>query len=496
MNCALCDYETNVSVDFNAHITSLKHIEKKTINESIVDDKIENKEPSIVGIIIDKYKCSECGSIFKHRCNLNRHKRTICSKKNKNNTIDPSVNDEIEKLKEELKKKDDELKKKDDIIKKKDDAEKERLLKELNEQKEEAKLKEKQHKKELNQLNETIKKLNENQIKTLNTTVTNAGNLAVQSIKNNGKSLNLLKYLTQHYPEAPQLKSIPEDRYIELAEGKYCTPYTLIYYYRNNLLHQYLGDFIVNIIKKQDPSQNPVWIKDLTRNSYYIKSSVGKWTNDKKGVKFYRIVLTPMFERIIEMLKIYNSEQNKLSKNMKLSLGDMAEHNRNNNDGDKLIDFIKSGDLGKNILSCMGKHFLYHEDWIAENTNKEIEYKPDEVKIKNKDTPNKTKLVNSTKKINPTKNIKLKSKIESNVKPISDSESELNIDSDDDIQIMPTLDAFNEYVADKKDMSPIKIKSSDSSTSIFKKNIYGSRFKYRPADSDSVDAITDESPDN
>jgi len=353
-NCVLCDYATNTSFDFNRHTKSLKHIKNTSL------------------AIVDKYECSDCGTTFKYQTNLTRHKREICLKKNKNNAIELNVDEEIKKLKEELKKK-------DDIIKQNEDAEKERLLKELNQQKEEIKqkeiqyqLREKEHKKETHRLNDIIQKLNEKQITFLSSTVNKAGNLAAQTIKSNDKSFSLIKFLMQNYSEAPPLQSIPEDRYIELAEGKFSFAYTMIYYYRHNLLYKHFGDFIIGVIKKEEPSQNSIWIRDLSRRSFYIKSEIGKWISDKQGQKIDLIVFKPLFKHAIEMMTIYNSEQNKLSKNMKLSVSDMAEHNKNNNDGDKVLDYIKnkSVELGKDILNYIGEYFLYYED--GEKPNKEI----------------------------------------------------------------------------------------------------------------------------
>jgi hypothetical protein len=349
----------------------------------------------------------------------------------------------------------------------------------------------------MRQLKNMIQKLNENQIKTVN----NAGNLAVQTLKNSGKSLNLIKYLTHHYPNAPPLQSIPEDRYIELAEGKHSFAFTLVHYFRNNLLDKHIGDFIIGVCKKADPSQNSIWIQDLSRKSFYIMSKNGQWISDKKGNQINLIVLAPLFKHAIEMLTIYNSEQNKLSKNMKLSLCDMAEYNKNNNDGDKLLDFIKSGELGKTILSYMSEHFLYYEYDEKEKEDEDIGKKPNEVieyhEVDDKENKDgelkKNKLLdpnikskNTKTKITKSKNIKSKT-----VKPLV--ESEIESESDDEIQIDDEIDTIP---ISKKDTIHLKTKSSDPNTTIFKKNIYGSRFKYRSQDTDSYDVITDDSCDN
>jgi protein-arginine kinase activator protein McsA len=103
-NCELCDYSAKTSFEFNRHTKSLKHIKNKSLDKPVVNDLIENKqiEPlplPLAAAVVDKYGCSDCGSVFKNQTNLNRHKRTLCLKDNNANIIDLKVHDEIEKLK-------------------------------------------------------------------------------------------------------------------------------------------------------------------------------------------------------------------------------------------------------------------------------------------------------------------------------------------------------------------------------------------------------------
>jgi hypothetical protein len=374
-NCELCNYTSDILSNFVRHKKSLKHISKskhaasdhsdtdpmirkdnlndqykndlfldeitgKTITE--VDDENNNNDTYDA-----EYQCDDCDKIFKYETNMYRHKRTACSKNKKKSIIRNKINepDRIKKLEKalfdaELKMKDIEIKHLQEIIKIKE-----------------------------NETSQHIKTLNEN-LDHNKSLVNKAGNLATQNSKNTEKSLDVLKYLINNYPKPPPLESVPTEKYAELAENNHSFGKTLTYYYNEKQLHVPFGEFIKKNYKVCDPSKLSMLATDTSRNNFYIVDENGEWFLDKKGNRVDKKLLQPMFKYSkSEMLK-YNNEENKLSRNMKLSLGKMEEHNKNNKAGDKIIDCMTNGELSKSVLSYIGPHFVCSISDL-QNTNKE-----------------------------------------------------------------------------------------------------------------------------
>ena len=167
-NCNICKYGTNNLTNYDRHKKTIKHIvNEKNQNDNIeFGQEFENNRPLTINrdvkVICDDNICDDCGMKFKYLANMYRHQRTSCSKQNlKIKTNDNFTDSKTKKLEEEL-----------IMLKLKN---KDNEIKYLQEYKKETQ-------KEMRQLKNMIQKLNENQIKTVN----NAGNLAVQTLKNSG----------------------------------------------------------------------------------------------------------------------------------------------------------------------------------------------------------------------------------------------------------------------------------------------------------------------
>jgi hypothetical protein len=55
----------------------------------------------------------------------------------------------------------------------------------------------------------------------------------------------------------------------------------------------------------EDPSQQPVWSSDTARLNFILKRVVGdssEWINDKKGIKFNKLVIKPILNKVKDML--------------------------------------------------------------------------------------------------------------------------------------------------------------------------------------------------
>jgi len=86
--------------------------------------------------------------------------------------------------------------------------------------------------------------------------------LLLELIKSNKQPSNtynvsVKNYIQQNYPNAPVLKG-PFD-YAKLTFNDNELIDTLIYKYKHKCLCEYLGDFLVEYYKKDDPSDQSVW---------------------------------------------------------------------------------------------------------------------------------------------------------------------------------------------------------------------------------------------
>jgi len=82
----------------------------------------------------------------------------------------------------------------------------------------------------------------------------------------------------------------------------------LIYYHRYKRLHEYIGDTIVSIYKKDDPEAQSIWNSDTQRLSYIIRTIVDndiEWKRDNGGKKVLKVVINPILEYIEKKVKGY-----------------------------------------------------------------------------------------------------------------------------------------------------------------------------------------------
>ena len=54
----------------------------------------------------------------------------------------------------------------------------------------------------------------------------------------------------------------------------------LVNYQNQNLLDQFLGDFIILFYKKEDPAKQSLWSSDVARLTYIIKELLANKTTD------------------------------------------------------------------------------------------------------------------------------------------------------------------------------------------------------------------------
>ena len=255
--CGYCDYETSNKSNYNKHLKSKYH---KQISE-----------------LQNKYICIYCKKTFAHQSSLSRHETQRCAKRNNTNNINNINNiNNTELLNSFITFMNDCRQTNNEL--------KEQLI-------------------EYNRGNPQIN--NQSTNNTVNTTY----NISKLSIKN---------YLRQKHPNAPALEGLSDYaaiKYIETDEEDGDNNSIdlfidiLVYNQNNACLNKYLGDFIIQNYKKEDPTQQAMWSSDISRLTYIIKELLATkksiWNHDYKGIKTKTYIIDPLLKYIKDYIDDY-----------------------------------------------------------------------------------------------------------------------------------------------------------------------------------------------
>lgn len=275
-NCDVCNYETHDFGNFSRHKTSKRHIRKCEELASEENTNEQNKKQ----FNKSNTKCSYCNKKFTTKTSMYRHQKYYCRLKNKNiNKVKEPKNKNIDQI-EELKNKIEQITK-----------EKEQIL-----------------------------------------------NLANSNAQSNKKSISAMSYALKHFSNAPPIGLLEDEEFDKMSkllmydsEGKRKTERSIedviLHHHKQNTLHGILGDLIVKIYKKSNPSKQSAWSSDVARLTFIVKEMMGKskkskWIVDKKGIHFTETIIDPLLDKIKDMLTEYNDEcailVQKMSRRVKL----------------------------------------------------------------------------------------------------------------------------------------------------------------------------------
>lgn len=161
-------------------------------------------------------------------------------------------------------------------------------------------LEQKLHEKELESKDKELECKNQ-QIKMLQEQVTTCNNRlsSADNIINN--SVSTLGYVMKKYAGAPALEPLHDYRIITTNNDELMID--VIYHTKKKMLHKYLGDIIIRIYKKENPSEQSSWSVDTSRLNYVVKEIT--WIKDNKGIKMSNKIIKPLLNYIKELSKEY-----------------------------------------------------------------------------------------------------------------------------------------------------------------------------------------------
>lgn len=252
--CIYCNYETDVKFCYEKHLTTKKHQEKvqeasKGTSE-IPGSNLSNTDE------IKVYKCKYCKENYSTSGSLARHKK-ICEDKK---LVEINYENEVNRYKE---------------------------LHQCD-------------LKEIKHLTNTVTILMAENAN-LKSLVNNAGNV----IKT---SMSTMSYVIQNYKDAPALASTKDFSALHYEQTNEEFVEDLVREHKHKLLGAYIGDFIVKMYKKDDPSEQSIWNSDTSRLTYVIREIIKKkvdWRVDKKGIKTTDRIINPILSYVEKSVREY-----------------------------------------------------------------------------------------------------------------------------------------------------------------------------------------------
>jgi hypothetical protein len=324
--CKYCKYQTPIKTNFNVHTDSLKHQERireltikcvycrsnidkleieshyltcdnKILIDEIVLSKINDTPNSIATKLEAEYDAKLTKLNDLHRAELSK-----IEKKSYN-----SINYQIRERKKECDNIKLEYKKEFDNL---------RLehAKEIDKIKQECKENIDYYKKELSAANATIfsaqskhieatensKKemtiVKEKEIARMETVMKTCGKITEKSVSG---ICNAITFANAQFTSAPVLTKICNFDFVDDCE---CVD-DLVHNYLENTMHQYIGDIITALYKKDTAGDQSFWNTDSSRLGYIIRQKVDAqvlWGKDVNADRITKLVLAPIIEFFIE----------------------------------------------------------------------------------------------------------------------------------------------------------------------------------------------------
>lgn len=251
--CKRCDYTSRNKYDYNKHLSTAKHNNKKMVTN---DNKNDNT--------VLKFKCLNCGKGYKYRSGLSRHQKKPCKptkafllkcKRKKSPKIaTPSM---------------------------KGDDQMSDTLMSLT--------------KTLAQQGELIEKL----VNSQNEMIPRLGN-------NNNNKISINVFLNEHCKEAMNLEDFIDSIKISLEDLEYTNEHGYV---------KGISNIFTKNLTDMKATQRPIHCSDKKRMQFYIKEK-DSWEKDSQNVKINNSIQEITKKQIIELKQWEDSHPNYLNNNL------------------------------------------------------------------------------------------------------------------------------------------------------------------------------------
>ena len=175
----------------------------------------------------------------------------------------------------------------------------------------------------------------------------------------------LLNMLTRNYKDNPKLEcyaseAITKELYTyfvkQPSKDQYILEKTLINIYKRKTLGLELKNLLVLKLKKDDPSEQSIFVSDISRATYLI--NLNKWFHDKKGFMFNIRIIDPLLTTVKELLGNYSIYiQQVLADPQDYEDVDLDKITEDSTYILKIFASIRNNSLCKSIINLLSPHF-------------------------------------------------------------------------------------------------------------------------------------------
>lgn len=315
-NCIICNFSSKSKYNYDIHCKSIKHA---------------NNEKKII-----KYLCEYCGKEFSQKKYLTYHLKTCKITSNKKQNINDI--DTLNKI----------------IITDKDLQI--NYLKKIIEQ-------------NIRDKEEYIKS-KENEINFLKSQISQLYSNSVKS------QISAFKYAVIHFTNAPLLNDFTNFDSLKTEDNTVLD--IILHKSEKNILHEYIGDIIINNYKKKNIATQSMWNTDVARLSYIIRGKMDlkkpdiiencEWKIDKNAEIIKKSIILPILKYLRkistdaakEKFKEYNNnnENNTERDDIILSL-----FNKKNAQLQQELENISN--ISQNIIKHISPHFYMNEKTLV-----------------------------------------------------------------------------------------------------------------------------------
>jgi hypothetical protein len=163
------------------------------------------------------------------------------------------------------------------------------------------------YKKESSVMNATLCNAKDKHIETVETIIKTCGKITEKSVEGMASALT---YANTELVNGPVLTKLCNFDFVDNEDGVN----DLLHYNTENVLHEYIGDIIIGLYKKDKPIDQALWNTDSSRLVYIIRQKVDTKTLWEKDLNLERIksfIIAPIIEYFIECIDRVKIKANK-----------------------------------------------------------------------------------------------------------------------------------------------------------------------------------------
>lgn len=132
----------------------------------------------------------------------------------------------------------------------------------------------------------------------------------IRKLKEDNKVPQITNYnfIQQNFGNAPALRALDlDDEEFALFEDEDEFMDRLEHHYNNNMMENYLGDYVIRKYKKENPGDQAMWNTDKTRHNYMIRDMIDEdgpyWCEDASAREIKRRVIRPLLKKIDNLIR-------------------------------------------------------------------------------------------------------------------------------------------------------------------------------------------------